>query len=256
MKERVTLTIEANLLRQIDATVDGNTIRNRSHAVELLVREAIKGSLPEQAVVLAGGSTQAVDYVLQQVGGQPVIKHNIDLLLDAGVQHILIITKEPERIQEVLGDLEEANIQYVTETHSLGTAGALNLAQPYIEGTFILTNADDKKTLDLTSMYDFHQQNNGLCTIALTSTDEPSKYGVALLNGNRIVTFVEKPSKDKSPSNLISAGMYFMEPEALKMIPQGYGRIEYDLFPKLAKEDKLYGYPFSGEYEHYGPHTS
>ena len=253
MKERVTLTIEANLLRQIDSTVDGNTIRNRSHAVELLLREAMKGAMPQQAIILAGGTHEAVSYALQEVDGKPLIQHNLELLLQAGINHIIIISKEPARIQETIKSKNDADIQYITESHSLGTAGALHLAKPYLEGTFIVTNADDTKDLNIKAMYDFHNNNNGLCTIALTSTNEPSKYGVALLNGNRIVTFVEKPAPDKAPSNLISAGFYLLEPEVLENVPSGYGRMEYDLFPKLAQEDQLHGYPFSGSYKHYGP---
>lgn len=249
MKERVTLTIEASLLRQIDNSVDGNEIRNRSHAVELLLREAMQNSAPAHGVLLAGGSTQAVDRVLRTKDGQTYLEHNLQLLLEAGIEHIIIISKEPSRLQEVLKEAP-ADIQYVTETHSLGTAGALHLAKPYIKGSFVVTNCDDRKNVNIKDMYAFHQQTSGACTIALTTTNNPSEYGVALLNGNRIVTFVEKPDKEQTPSNLISAGLYIMEQEVLDIVPSGYGRMEYDLFPKLTKKDELYGYPFSGLYEH------
>lgn len=253
MKERVTLTIEQNLLRQIDSTVDGNTIRNRSHAVELLLREAMQGSMPTQAIILAGGNAKAVQNILQPIDEKPLILHNLELLMNAGIEHIIIISTQPDEIKEVVGEINQANIQYINETHSLGTAGSLHLAEPYIKSSFIVTNADDSKDINIKAMFDFHQQTNGRCTIALTSTDNPSKYGVALLNGTNIVTFVEKPSKETAPSNLISAGFYIMEPEVFESIPTGYGRMEYDLFPKLAREHQLHGYPFSGTYKHYGP---
>lgn len=250
MKERVTLTIEANLLRQIDSTVNGSTIRNRSHAVEMLLREAMKGEMPAHGVILAGGDEQAVERVLTTEQGKPLIKHNIDLLLGAGLEHIIIVTKNPEKIRGAVGEIKDAEIQYVTETHPLGTAGALHLAKPYLEGPFLVSNADDIKDVNIKEMFDFHRHAGGLATMALTTTNNPAEYGVALLNGNRIVTFVEKPDPDKAPSNLISAGLYIMEVGVLDLIPSGYARMEYDIFPKLTKEDELYGYHFSGVYEH------
>lgn len=251
MKERVTLTIEANLLRQIDNSIDGNEIRNRSHAVELLLREAMRENMPEHAIILAGGDDQANQRALKEVDGKPLIQHNLELFTNAGINHIIIITKEPEKLKETISQPTGTNIQYITETHKLGTAGALHLAKPYLQSTFLVTNADDTKTLNLQEMHAFHKQTTGLCTIALTTTDTPSKYGVALLNGNRIVTFVEKPKADQAPSNLISAGLYLMEPAVIDLIPDGYARMEYDIFPKLTQEDKLYGYPFSGAYQDY-----
>ena len=87
-----------------------------------------------------------------------------------------------------------------------------------------------------------------MCTIALTTVSDPSQYGVALLNGNRIITFVEKPSKENAPSNLISAGLFIIEPDALELIPDGYAKLEFDVLPKLADEDRLFGYNFPGTY--------
>ncbi|MFT4250116.1 MAG: sugar phosphate nucleotidyltransferase [Candidatus Woesearchaeota archaeon] len=247
MKERVTLTIEASVLRQVDARVDQNTIRNRSHAVELLLREALRGSIPETAIILAGSRETQIQRVLSKHKEQPILQHNIELLLQAGVQNIYIITSKPQQLQETIPEYEE--IRYLTETTPLGTAGALHLASPYIETSFLVLNADDYKELSLQDMYAFHTSHAGLCSIALTTTNNPEKYGVALLNGNKIITFIEKPSQ-KAPSNLISAGCYIMQPEALELIPEGYATLETDLFPKLTQTDNLYGYPFSGEYKH------
>ena len=87
-----------------------------------------------------------------------------------------------------------------------------------------------------------------LATIALTTVDDPSQYGVARLEGSRIVEFVEKPKKENAPSNLINAGFYIIEPEVLDMIPDGYSMIEKDVFPKLAKLGRLRGFPFSGQW--------
>jgi NDP-sugar pyrophosphorylase family protein len=93
-----------------------------------------------------------------------------------------------------------------------------------------------------------HRQNKAVVTAALTTVEDPSAYGVAKLEGNRILEFVEKPSKDKAPSNLINSGLSIWEPEALKLIPDGFSMYEKVVFPDLARQKKLYGYIFSGQW--------
>ncbi|MBI2141594.1 NDP-sugar synthase [Candidatus Woesearchaeota archaeon] len=90
-------------------------------------------------------------------------------------------------------------------------------------------------------------------TIALTTVDNPSMYGVARMQGGKILEFVEKPKKDEAPSNLINSGLYMMEPEVLDYIKSdGFSMLEKDVFPKLAQEGKLFGYPFSGQWYNTG----
>ena len=88
---------------------------------------------------------------------------------------------------------------------------------------------------------------NELLTIALTTTNDPSGYGVALLDGNNILRFDEKP-EGGARSMLINAGLYIMEPNVTNMVPEGFGMLEQDVFPALAREGKLFGYPFSGQW--------
>ncbi len=93
-----------------------------------------------------------------------------------------------------------------------------------------------------------HRKKDATATIALYQVRDPSRYGVAeLTEKNRIVQFVEKPSCEKAPSNLINAGVYVLEPKIFDYIPSGQPvSIEREVFPKLADEGKLYGYPFEG----------
>ena len=97
-------------------------------------------------------------------------------------------------------------------------------------------------------MFRLHKRKNALATLALTTVDDPSHYGVARLDGSRIVEFIEKPKKEDAPSNLINAGFYIMEPEAIDMIPNGFSMLEKDVFPKLAKAGRLRGFPFAGQW--------
>ncbi|MCK4531993.1 MAG: nucleotidyltransferase family protein, partial [Candidatus Aenigmarchaeota archaeon] len=134
------------------------------------------------------------------------------------------------------------------EQKALGTGGPLRLAKDKLTKTFIVSNGDELKNINIMEMYEAHKKNRALVTIALTTVNDPSQYGVARLEGNRIVEFVEKPKKDKAPSNLINAGFYILEPEVTEMIPEGKCSLEKQIFPKLAKMGRLFGFPFSGQW--------
>ena len=97
-------------------------------------------------------------------------------------------------------------------------------------------------------MLALHRKTKALATIALTRVDNPEQYGVARLQGTQILEFVEKPPREQAPSNYISSGFYILEPEVLKMIPEGFAMFEKDVFPAIARQGKLSGYIFSGQF--------
>jgi NDP-sugar pyrophosphorylase family protein len=84
--------------------------------------------------------------------------------------------------------------------------------------------------------------------MALTTVEDPSQYGVARLEGNKIMDFVEKPKKEEAPSKLINSGLYIMEPEVLEMIEPGFCMLEKEIMPKIARMGKLFGFPFGGQW--------
>lgn len=258
MKERITLTIDTEILKKIDSSVDGFKIKNRSHAVEMHLLSSLGANRPKKAFILAGGRgtrlkpiTDEIPKPLIPVQGKPVLEHCIDLLKKYGITEIIIsVGYKADNIKEYFGDGRKfgVNIIYVEEQKPLGTAGPLKLAQEFLKETFVMCNADELKNVDLVDMYMLHKENNSLGTIALTTVEDPSSYGVAKLKGNQILDFIEKPSKEEAPSNLISAGLYILEPEILKYLPEEIGSLERDIFPKLAKEGKLFGYHFEGQW--------
>ena len=140
------------------------------------------------------------------------------------------------------------NIIYVEENEPLGTAGPLKLAKEHLNDSFLVTNGDELKNINIPRMFRLHKRKDALSTIGLTTVTDPSEYGVAKLSGSRILEFVEKPKAEDAPSNLINAGFYIMEPEVIDMIPDGFSMLEKDIFPKLAKQGRLRGFPFEGQW--------
>ncbi|MCG2717442.1 MAG: NTP transferase domain-containing protein, partial [Nanoarchaeota archaeon] len=262
MKKRVTLTIENNILDQVDKEVDGHKIKNRSHAVELYLLKALGVSVPKQALILAGGEgtrlrplTHEIPKPLIPLQSKPLLEYSLDLFKKFGIKDIYIsIGFKGDKIKEHFGDGSKfgVKITYIEEDEPLGTAGPLRLAKRYIKGSFIVCNADELKDIDLVDMFLFHKDNNASATIALTSVDDTSKYGVAKITGNKILDFVEKPKKEDAPSKFINSGLYIFEPEIIDYIPEGSAMLEKDVFPKLAREGKLFGYPFAGYWKPIG----
>lgn len=263
MKERVTLTLDAGVLHVIDQKVDGHRIKNRSHAVELLLMQALGSTNgPKTAVILAGGKgtrLQPITYEIPKplvlVHDKTLLEHAFDLFKKHGIKNIIIaIGHMGDKIKATIGNGRRygVNVTYIEESKPLGTAGPLKLAQHLLTDTFIVCNADELKELDLGDMYSVHKENNAIATVALTTVDDPSSYGVAKMQGAKILEFIEKPKKENAPSNLINAGLYVFEPEILEYIGDGFQMLEKDVFPKLAKEGKLYGYPFTGQWYNTG----
>lgn len=257
MKERITITIEESLLKTLDKRVDGVTIKNRSHAIELILSKSIKGNNITTALVLAGGpyeieqNGETTPTLMVKINNKPILEHNILMLKKQGITNILLIVgHKKELIKEYFnnGEAQGVEITYIEEDKPHGTAGVLKLASEYITEPFVVVNGDELKKIDVREMYDFHRKQGTLATMALTTSSDPQHYGVVVLNGNRVYSFIEKP-KGRIPSNLINAGLYIFEPEVLNEAPQGYGRLEEDVFPKLAQKEELAGYVFYGEWQ-------
>jgi NDP-sugar pyrophosphorylase family protein len=258
MKERVTLTLDRKILENVDGMVNGIDVRNRSHAIELILSKHLNLRELKTALILCGGEgtrlrpiTYEIPKALVPVQGKPLVEHMFDLLKKYGVNDIILsVGYMKEKIMNEKNNWSRLGlgISFVEEDKPMGTAGPLRLAKDKLTKTFIVSNGDELKDINIIDMYDAHKRNRALATIALTTVDDPSQYGVARLEGERIIEFVEKPKKEDAPTNLISAGFYIIEPEVLRMIPKGPCSIEKEIFPRLAGMGRLYGFPFSGQW--------
>lgn len=256
MKERITVTLDTNLITQIDKRINNVDIKNRSQEIELLLAEALGTNIPGKAVLLVGGKgtrlrplTDKVPKALLEVQGKAVTEHLFDLFKKYGIRDVILCVGHLKgKIKDYFGDGSNfgMNISYADEDEPLGTAGPLKVARHLLKDSFIVSNGDELKNINIARMFRLHKRKNALATIALTTVDDPSSYGVARLDGSRIIEFVEKPSKPIS--NLINAGFYILEPEVIDMIPDGFAMLERDVFPKIAKLGRLRGFPFAGQW--------
>src|SRR3989338_9709742 len=97
MKERITITLDSELIKQIDKRIDGNIIKNRSQQIEILLTNALGTYRPQKAVILVGGKgtrlrplTYEKPKCLFDVNGKTVTEHLLDLLKKYGVRDIIL----------------------------------------------------------------------------------------------------------------------------------------------------------------------
>ncbi len=132
----------------------------------------------------------------------------------------------------------------------LGTAGPVKKAEKLIghDEPFLVINGDIFVDLSYRELIKSHRRKGAEATIALSRVEDPSRFGVAEIDENeRIMNFIEKPPKDKAPTNLINAGVYVLGPKVLQLIPKGRSvSMEREIFPKLAEARSLYGHLVEG----------
>ncbi|MFQ6122223.1 MAG: sugar phosphate nucleotidyltransferase [Dehalococcoidales bacterium] len=218
-----------------------------------------KTKTPLKAVILVGGEgtrlrplTYGVPKAMMPVLNRPFLEHLVAYLREFGIKDIILaLSYLAESIQDYFGDGSNLGVQltYSVESSPLGTAGAVKNIEQYLNSTFAVLNGDIFTDLDIADMLTFHRQKGAKATIALTWVDNPCAFGVVeTTDDGRVQRFVEKPSPDQVTSNWINAGIYILEPEALKYVPAGsHYMFERGLFPLLLDlGEPVYGYHFSG----------
>ena len=255
MVDRVTITIKKDILRRIDSMVDGNDIRNRSHAIEnLLTKSLVKTGL-DTALIMAGGEgvnlrpiTYKIPKPLIPIRGKPILEHQLNLLKKHDVTNIILsVNYMNDKIRGYFGDGRRfgVDITYIEEEKPMGTAGAINLAKDYITKPFLLLNVDTLMNPNIYEMYEFHKKHKKLATVMLTTVSDPSHFGVVKMRGNQILKFVEKPNIKKAPSRLINAGLCVFDQQVAGMVPKRKMMIE-ELFSRLSREEQLMGFLHDG----------
>lgn len=179
--------------------------------------------------------------------GKPLIMHAIDSVPSEVDEIIIPISYKREVMEEYLEqrDLRE-KVTLVDEPEPLGTGGAVKNVEQYIDGDFLVLNGDVIASIDLEEFVKFHRGKKGIASISLWEVDDPSPFGVALLDHeDRITDFQEKPNREDVRSNWINAGAYALKHEVLDYIGPGFVSMEREVFPRLL-EKGMYGMKFDG----------
>ena len=258
-RQALTITLRKALIEDLDRLIDGDRIRNRSHAIEYILASHLRPTTTK-AVILAGGHgvkmrpfTYEMPKPMLPVKGRPILEHIVELLRTNEIRELLIVTGPlGDKIRDHFGDGSKfgVRISYIEESQAGGTAAPLLKVRDFVGHTpFVMIYGDVLIDIKIKDLIAYHSENRALATLALTSISEPWAYGAVRLHGNQIVEFVEKPPKSSGASRLIFAGVSVIDPKLIDVVPKRPGSmLERDVYPKLAKERKLAGYLFEGRW--------
>ncbi len=213
-----------------------------------------------KAVILAGGRGRRLapyTYVLPKpmmpIGDRAILEILLRQMKRAGINHIVLTVGHLSGLMQAFfqdGTQWDLDITYSFEAKPLGTAGPLALV-PNLDKTFIVSNGDVLTLLNFNDFLNFHQEQGGICTIAMHERQVHIDLGVIEQNnGEHLITgYVEKPTLQYR----VSMGIYIFEPRVLDYIPNN----EYLDFPDLVKillanGERVVGYPFSGYWRDLG----
>ncbi len=243
-KARITITLKQSLLPLLDHFIDGDRIRNRSHAIEYILSQNL-GLGMNTAVILAGGDESGTVDAMRIVAGKPGIAWTLDLLQGIGVRSvILVIDEHGMDLKNYIGEGAQwkMKVTYVKDADKKGTAHALAMVKPLIDESFLLIYGDILSKISLGDFIEHHQTTEHVGTVALTYSASISDFGVARMQGSQIVDYTEKPGQD-AQHGLVNAGMYIFEPHIFQFL-DGAESLERDVLPTVAKAGQLSGYPF------------
>lgn len=257
-RRRITITLKDELIKKLDQITDGAKIRNRSHAIEYILDKNFAADTT-QVLILAGGKgiklrpfTYEMPKSLLPIKNKPLLEHTINLLKKHELTDILIsIGYLGDKIKDYFGDGSKfgVKIDYIKTKKQQGTQFPILEAKDMIHSkNFLVIYGDELADIDLKDLLDFHKNHKSLATIALSSVEKSNVWGVANLRGNKILEFKEKPKTKKTTSHLVNAGIFVFSQDIFKYISEKPGLLETEVFPRLAQENKLYGYPFEGQW--------
>lgn len=193
-----------------------------------------------KGLILSGGAgtrlrpiTHTSAKQLVPVANKPVLFYGIEALVEAGVTEIgiVIAPQTGDEIREAVGDGSKlgAQVTYIPQAEPLGLAHAVLTAEEFIgDNPFVMYLGDNLLRDGITGLVEAFRRNEPDALILLTQVLDPQHYGVAELDGERIVRLVEKPVDP--PSDLALVGVYMFTPEvfaAAKAIePSARGELE------------------------------
>lgn len=183
----------------------------------------------KKAVVLAAGKgsrlypvTHHIAKPLLPIANRPTLHYAFDALKEIGIHDICLVVGENEgQMRDALGDGSGLGIKlsYVRQLEPKGLAHAVGFAQEWVgDDPFALYLGDAIYSHSLAPGAKMFAESDCANVNLVCYVDDPRRYGVANLDGDRIVKLVEKPANPES--NYAMAGVYFFGPELWEVLTE------------------------------------
>lgn len=173
-----------------------------------------------KALILSGGTgtrLRPLTYTnakqLLPLANKPILFHIIEKIVKTGINKIGIIVGDThEEVRRTVGNGDRWNVDicYIQQPFPLGLAHAVKTASEFIgEEDFLMILGDNVFNMSLDTLIENFHTNKANSTLLLHKVDNPSQYGVAVVDEDRIVRLVEKPKE--FISDLIITGVYIFD---------------------------------------------
>ncbi len=195
-----------------------------------------------KGLIAAGGNgtrlrplTYVTNKHLLPIYDKPMIYYPLVTLIEAGVKDILIVSGKEHagHFLNLLGSGRAfgVNLSYEVQDEAGGIAQVVGLARQFTGANSLAVilgdNIFEKNNVIKHALTDYKKQNDG-AMIFLKTVDDPERFGVAEIKGDKIIEIMEKPKKPKS--NLAVTGLYFYDRHVFDIIdtlkPSGRGELE------------------------------
>jgi dTDP-glucose pyrophosphorylase/predicted transcriptional regulator len=200
-------------------------------------------------VIMAGGKgsrlypyTKIIPKPLIPIGDTPIVERIMNQMISYGfTEFYLTVNYRKELIKAYFnGDLRY-HLHFVDEKEPLGTAGSLTLVQNQITGSFFVSNCDILVDVNYAKLLLYHKKSRNQITVVTAMKNYEIPYGVISLDENGCIhSMSEKPKYEF----LVNTGLYVLEKDILKYIPQDSPFDMPDLIRLCMKNDEKVGaYP-------------
>ena len=203
-------------------------------------------------VIMAGGKgtrlypyTKILPKPLIPIGDIPIMERIIGKFCEFGTtQFYATVNYRKNMIRSYFSEISKNySLEYVEEDKPLGTAGSLQLIKEEFSRPFIVTNCDILIHADYEDIYRYHKEAGNELTIVTALKNIEVPYGVIHSSEKGAVQSMEEKPK---LSYFVNTGMYILNPELKKEIPEDTFFHMTDLADKLLAENRRVGmYPIS-----------
>jgi len=194
-----------------------------------------------KGVILAGGLgsrlyplTRITNKHLLPIFDKPMIYYPIQTLVNAGIEDILIVTGGTNAgdFLKLLANGKAFGLKHLNYTYQEGEGGiadALKLAEYFADNDRICVVLGDNiiENNIAQAVRDFEKQERG-AKILLKEVPDPERFGVPVLEGDRVVRIIEKPQTP--PSSYAVVGIYMYGPDVFEITgtlkPSARGELE------------------------------
>ncbi len=259
-KDKITISINCDLLSKIDNKIDKINFKNRSHVIESFVFEWLRLRQNIWAIIIANECkwddwkySMDIPKSLIRINSKTLIETQLETLQRANIEKVVIaVWHEWNQIEEYIKqktfwiDIEFEYFDKNDESQKIIDVSSKKIrSSKYV--VFLWDNYFDN--LNLKDFIDYHNLSNVNLSIIVKPIDASYWYWNIKLEWNNIVKFVEKPKNKEDISFIVNSWIYIIDST---IIPKNKWnqKIEKDFFPLYISKNKAKAYFYNWKWVH------